>query len=287
MAKQNPIERHLEEYTTSKTPTFAFLYAPCKDADLHTHCNFYEFSLVTRGSFINEYKGERQLLPKDTLIFFRKEETHTILTDAPLSLHCSFIVESSHFEKEFASFFPNTPLSNLGAYRSCLLSKTQSAFLQDLAFKLSNNNNVRFRNQLAHLFMMTALTNLIMPSHTPAPRNSSTYYADLLLQRLDDYMYITVPVSEIYLDYPINKVALIQTFKDRTGYTIVQYSTKKKMEYAAQYLSVEKQNVVEIANILNFSSPSHFAKIFREHYGVTPKKYQQLHCSKSTWEKGK
>lgn len=285
MAKQIPIERHIEEYTLSKNP-FAFLFAPCKDADLHKHCDFYEFSLVTRGSFINEYKGERQLLPKDTLIFFRKEETHTILTDTPLSLHCSFIVETEHFEKEFVKFFPGISLSSLGAYRSCHLSKSQSAFLQDLAFQLSNNNNIQFRGQLAHLFMMTALTNLIMPSHnTPEPRTSSNYYADLLLQQLDDYMYITVPVSEIYLDYPINKVALIQSFKEKTGYTIVQYSTKKKMEYAAQYLSVEKQNVAEIANILNFSSPSHFAKVFQEHYGLTPKKYQQLHCSKSTWQK--
>ena len=107
MGKAQAIQHFIEEYSTSKNPTYAFLFAPCKNADLHTHCDFYEFSLITRGSFINDYKGQQETLPNDTLIFFRKDETHAILTDAPMSIHFSFLVESNYFEKQFADFCSN------------------------------------------------------------------------------------------------------------------------------------------------------------------------------------
>ena len=288
MGKTQAIQHFIEEYSTSKNPTYAFLFAPCKNADLHTHCDFYEFSLITRGSFINDYKGQQETLPNDTLIFFRKDETHAILTDAPMSIHFSFLVESNYFEKQFADFFPKIPLSSLGSYSKRHLPESQNRFLQDLAIKLCSNENRKYQDQLAYLFMMTALTNLIMPVQSTAPKqenagNSANYYASVLLERLDSYTYIGDPVNEIYKYFPINKVALIQAFKERTGDTIVQYSNKKKMEYAAQLLSIEKQSVTDIANVLNFSSPSHFTKVFCSHFGVNPKKYQQMnssHCKK-------
>ena len=288
MGKIQAIQHFIEEYSTSKNPTYAFLFAPCKNADLHTHCDFYEFSLITRGSFINDYKGQQETLPNDTLIFFRKDETHAILTDAPMSIHFSFLVESSYFEKQFAEFFPKIPLSSLGSYCKRHLPESQNRFLQDLAIKLCSNENRKYQDQLAYLFMMTALTNLIMPVQSTATKpenagNSAIYYASVLLERLDSYTYVGDPVNEIYKNFPINKVALIQAFKERTGDTIVQYSNKKKMEYAAQLLSIEKQSVTDIANVLNFSSPSHFTKVFCAHFGVNPKKYQQMnssHCKK-------
>lgn len=288
MNKLRPIQHFMDEYSTSKNPAYAFLFAPCKNADLHTHCGFYEFSLITRGSFINDYKGQQETLSKDTLIFFRKEETHAILADAPMSIHFSFLVENDYFEEQFSNFFPKVSLSSLGNYRSRHLPESQSRYLQDLAIKLCDNDNRKFQDQLAYLFMMTAITNLIMPVASNAPKqevsgNSADYYASVLLERLDSYAYIGDPVNEIYKDFPINKVALIQAFKERTGDTIIQYSNKRKMEYAAQLLSIEKQSVADIANILNFSSPSHFTKVFCAHFGVNPKKYQQMnssHCKK-------
>ncbi len=288
MDKSHVLQYYISEYSTSKNPAYAFLFAPCRNADTHIHCDFYEFSLITRGSFINDYKGQQELLPKDTLIFFRKEETHAMLKDAPMSIHFSLLIESDYFEEQFAMFFPKTPLSSLGNYCNCHLQESQSRFLQDIAIKLCNNENKKYQDQLVYLFMMTALTNLIIPSQATVPKqvnfgNSAHHYATELLDRLDNYMYIADPVNEIYKDFPINKVALIQAFKERTGETIIQYSNKKKMEYAAQLLSIEKQSVADIANVLNFSSPSHFTKVFNAHFGMNPKKYQQMnssHCKK-------
>ena len=258
MGKIQAIQHFIEEYSTSKNPTYAFLFAPCKNADLHTHCDFYEFSLITRGSFINDYKGQQETLPNDTLIFFQKDETHAILTDTPMSIHFSFLVESSYFEKQFAEFFPKIPLSSLGSYCKRHLPESQNRFLQDLAIKLCSNENRKYQDQLAYLFMMTALTNLIMPVQSTAPKqenagNSASYYASVLLERLDSYTYIGDPVNEIY-KYDTDDYAYLEAMK-AAGYTIVstvgrftvQKGLANMMKAAAAALSKEKKMIFVFA----------------------------------------
>lgn len=152
--------------------------------------------------------------------------------------------------------------------------------MADLSNKLSNNTNFKYRDQLANLFMYTALMNIVIPDTKKFPENHSGYYSDLLLQRFDNFDYVHHSVNQIYRDYPINKVALINSFKELTGSTIIQYQNKKKAEYAAQLLRSTEYSITEIGMQLNFSSPSHFTKMFQAHHGITPKKYKQMHTGK-------
>ena len=71
---------------------------------------------------------------------------------------------------------------------------------------------------------------------------------------------------------------MINSFRRRTGYTIVQYLGIKKMEYAAQMLRNSENNVTDIAAAVGISSLSHFIHKFKEHFGVSPKEYQLLHA---------
>lgn len=93
------------------------------DTPLHRHTDFYEFTLVTYGSFINEYEGQKTKLLKNTLIFFRKGEQHCIWLEQQGSIHFSFIVEQDYFESAFSRYFPDRDLSGLGKYQMRTLSK--------------------------------------------------------------------------------------------------------------------------------------------------------------------
>ena len=87
-----------------------------------------------------------------------------------------------------------------------------------------------------------------------------------------------VKVSQIYKEYPLAQSTLINSFRRRTGYTIIQYLGIKKMEYAAQMLRDSENNVTDIAAAVGISSLSHFIHKFKEHFGITPKGYQLLHA---------
>lgn len=272
-----PILLHtFRSYAYSEDSKIAFLYSPC-DTPLHRHTDFYEFTLVTYGCFINEYRGKKFELPKNTLILFRKSEQHSIWQEQPGSIHFSFIVEQDYFESMFSRYFPSKDISSLGKYQMCTLPESEGEFLTDLSTKLLDNTSQENRDLLSHLFLFDALTFCLVPKRVNTELKGSHIYVEKLLNRLNNYFYLHYSVSEIYKDYPIAQSSLISLFKKRTGYTIVQYHTRKKMEYAAQLLNHSGSSITEVAIMLNFSSISHFSKLFREQYGISPKKYQQLH----------
>lgn len=65
--------------------------------------------------------------------------------------------------------------------------------------------------------------------------------------------------------------------------TIIQYQKKQKMLYAAQLLLNSSCRVSEIVDWLEYDSLSHFLRIFKQQYGMTPKEYRKAHM-KSTEE---
>lgn len=268
---------YFSNYMYDSENKIAFLYSD-EDTVLHRHENFYEFTLVTYGCFINEYNGQRNNLIKNSLVYFCKGTQHSDKVASNNSMHFSFIIEENYFEEAFKRYFPNKSLSSLGMYKMQLLSDEDTNFLNDIASRLLENSSEESRNYLAHIFLFTAISLTLMSKDAIDIESSSNdIFVDLLIKQLNKYSYINRPLNTIYSEYPIAKSVLITSFKKRTGYTIVQYNTKKKMEWAAQRLNYAATSITELSVMLNYSSLSHFCKIFKKQYGIPPKQYQRLH----------
>lgn len=67
---------------------------------------------------------------------------------------------------------------------------------------------------------------------------------------------------------------LSRLFKKETGESVSAYIRAKKIAIAENLLKYTDHSMIEIANLLSFSSESHFIQQFREVVGVTPKKYR-------------
>ncbi|MFV2051256.1 helix-turn-helix transcriptional regulator [Aliiroseovarius sp. YM-037] len=55
------------------------------------------------------------------------------------------------------------------------------------------------------------------------------------------------------------------------------YVNRIRMEYAAMHFGSSDTPVADIAADCGIENPSHFYKLFREHYGNTPRQYRVLH----------
>ena len=73
----------------------------------------------------------------------------------------------------------------------------------------------------------------------------------------------------------LNEFKLKKGFRHLYDSSIFEYLREERMEKAAELLRNQGKNVAEVANQVGYSNPSHFAKAFKEHHGVLPKKFQR------------
>lgn len=75
----------------------------------------------------------------------------------------------------------------------------------------------------------------------------------------------------------INEFKLKRNFKAFYGVTVFGYLRELRFQRAEQLLQEGKYSVLEVANAVGYSNPSHFAKGFQERFGLKPKAFQRMH----------
>lgn len=66
-------------------------------------------------------------------------------------------------------------------------------------------------------------------------------------------------------------------FKQRTGYSPIDYFIQLKMQKASQLLDLTDQSIKDIAATFGFDDPYYFSRRFRKTIGMSPKKYRSVH----------
>lgn len=75
----------------------------------------------------------------------------------------------------------------------------------------------------------------------------------------------------------MSKYHFARIFKQKTGYTPIEYYNRLKIKKACELLDTTTYNIKEISNILSFSSPFYFSEVFKRITGYSPKEYKNLH----------
>lgn len=68
----------------------------------------------------------------------------------------------------------------------------------------------------------------------------------------------------------ISKSYLSRKFKGRTGYSVVSYINRLRIERAKQFLMMSNLSMDEIAYQVGFASPKYFHRVFKEMIGESP-----------------
>lgn len=73
----------------------------------------------------------------------------------------------------------------------------------------------------------------------------------------------------------LNEWKLKKGFKEHFGTTVFGYLREKRMEEAWRLLKVTDATVLEIANAVGYSNPSHFARAFRDAHALNPREVRR------------
>ncbi len=87
------------------------------------------------------------------------------------------------------------------------------------------------------------------------------------------HLHETIPLNVLAAETGLSRPYLASLFKKETGSAIHEYVINEKMKEATVLLD-EGKSCKEVSYVLGICNQSHFGKIFREKYGMTPEEYK-------------
>ncbi len=103
---------------------------------------------------------------------------------------------------------------------------------------------------------------------------SSNVYVEKSKVYISRHKNIKFTIDDVAENVGVSKSYLSKIFLEEEGLSIHQYTIKLRTDMGANLLKNSNESIAVIAEYLCFNSQSHFGKVFKEKYGMTPQKYR-------------
>lgn len=90
-----------------------------------------------------------------------------------------------------------------------------------------------------------------------------------------EHMTDEINVNDIAVALHFNPHYMMRTFKSKTGYSIMEYVTKVKLETSKKYLKDTKMPIKEVANLVGYGDYAYFTRVFSKEFSISPSKYRE------------
>lgn len=244
------------------------------DAVPHRHEDFYEIGLITKGNYIQNYRGQTLPFSPGTIYLFNIGSQHSMNLLEEESTHFNICFQKDFFQSLVQQF----AFSDVFFEKDLLYVKLPEytfEYLLSICNALSAGQQESFN---IRLFFFNALG--LLSQESTYSNNSFEVVVDDILEKIRNHTYLFASIQEIYDHYPYSPPTIISRFKQRTGMTIIQFQTIVKMDWASRILRETEQPIDEIAANLGYVSTSRFFKLFKTHIGTTPAAYRQNYRDK-------
>ena len=92
---------------------------------------------------------------------------------------------------------------------------------------------------------------------------------------LSDRYQEAVRMDELAAEAGVHPVHLVRAFRQHFRCTPGEYVRRLRVERAARLLAGSTDSIAQIAALAGFADQSHFCKLFRKHWGVSPAEYRR------------
>lgn len=237
-----------------------------QEIDLHTHREF-ELYLNLAGDI--SFLAENRLYPltRGDVFLARPGEHHHCVyrSDAPHEYFwILFECESNRALLEF--LFEDPSLNFISP------AEELKAELIDLCFSLSGRDPSD-ENRFFSFFRLLHI--LKISAHNPLrPQHALPEDLTRLLSYIEEHLSEPISVAAIAKTLYISESTVERRFKEHLDMTPLDYIRKRKLQRAAQLLR-DGSSVLQAGLAAGYADNSHFIKLFRQHYGITPHHYKK------------
>ena len=251
----------------------------------HSH-DYVEVIYMCRGMTTHIINGNNIVLKEGELLFLTPNARQEILPAGENDIAVNFIILPEFFESTFQLIGnEKTPLHNF--IIDVLSGEKSTAFMH---FKVSDilpvqnlvenliwtliygSTNKRNINQTT---MGLLLLNLL--NHTDRVAGEKEDKLVLSVLRYVEKNYKEGSLTDLADNLHYDFTWLSREIKARTGKTYTELVQEKRLSQAKFLLKNTKMKISDIANETGYDNISYFHRIFREEYGMSPKKYRDMY----------
>lgn len=92
---------------------------------------------------------------------------------------------------------------------------------------------------------------------------------------LQTHIHESVSLEELAQRFFMSRSYLTRSFRNVTGFSVVEYMTYIRIQKAQQLLRESDRSITEIADLCGFGNITYFEKVFKEAIGQTPVQYRK------------
>jgi AraC-like DNA-binding protein len=136
--------------------------------------------------------------------------------------------------------------------------------LLELLYRSYHRPNGQMRAEATFEFLL-----LLIRENTAQPKRPEVI---VLMENIliDNVLSPSVNLKNAFKKIPISHHHLIRIFKKSTGLAPLQYLIELRLREAGKLLATTSRSVKEIAEILGFSDPYYFSRLFKNKMGLSP-----------------
>lgn len=248
--------------------------------DYHCHVDYYEIFIPLTDGLYQFYDNKNTALEKRCMYLIPIKQyhriTHGLDTDKPVLFNLSvlpdfFGLSTEQYSKRLAAKMIEKDCISIP------LDQVEYDYIVKLSEKLMIIVDETKRRKIVQLYLASAAMLYDLKFKETDGLNKTESFAADLQTRIDNLEYLDTSITDIYKNYPVSPVILIDAFKKLTGKTIVKYMVARRMSYACSLLRNTDFNVLTIAQEVGYDAPSHFIDNFKEFTGQTPSAYRKSH----------
>jgi AraC family transcriptional regulator, transcriptional activator for feuABC-ybbA operon len=234
----------------------------------------HELFLVTAGKGYITTENKKYSLKQGMLFYLKPNILHCIESDLSeplnfLSVHFSFVHVNFYDDKwdlttenkalelppmqEFKNYYP--------------VFYTFKKLVETWSIKLP-----------AYEFLCkTMLQKLLFEIYDNLKRQNTNYSTTLKVEKIIKYLHEninrSVTLKELSELVSLSPSYLSRTFKDTTGYSIIEFFNKMKIDKAEALIIVGDKKIKEISESLGFKDEFYFSRLFKKIEGISPKEF--------------
>lgn len=275
MQKEYTMFSHLD--FIKKTCKFSASYETSTQKHKHS---FWEFVLFERNSVQHVLNDSivNDVEP-GTIILIKPNDSHAIkATKTKTHHHVDLYANNNEFMK-LCELIDKNAYSKFLNVQSLMTVKPSEKTLEYIKEKLRLIQSYQIADDDSRVLpiyipLLSELISLFW-NYCVNMRSESEEHFYNFLAKINSKEMICAPLEEIVVLSGYSHSHLCKVFKQKMGKSLKNYHAQLKIEYATSLLFDPSLSILDIANILGYSSYSHFIKIFKSYTSFTPAQYRK------------